>query len=414
MASRIIRMLYFVREPFPTYRPDVEVLFGEELLQRGHRIDLVMQAGRADDLLGPRPWHDRTVWVGGTDLGAGLLHRLRKHCRAVQHDFRSLRLARAESYDAVQVRDKFLIAAVAVFVARRRGLKFFYWLSFPEPESQLARVRERTARYPALTYIRGVTFGWLLYRWILPRCDHAFVQSEQMRRDIALHRIDPEKLTAVPMGVAASEVAAPRAPAETEDLSSSSALTIAYLGTLNSQRRLEVLIDMLEILLRGAANVRLLIVGDGDAPEDRLRLERRADELGVRDHLEITGFIPRAQALERVRSAAICLSPFFPSPILRSTSPTKLVEYLGLGIPVVANDHPEQRYILKESGAGVCVPWGARFFAKGVTWLAARSALDRRRMGECGRSWVLENRTYKRIADRLEDEYSRLLSVSKH
>jgi glycosyltransferase involved in cell wall biosynthesis len=81
---------------------------------------------------------------------------------------------------------------------------------------------------------------------------------------------------------------------------------------------------------------------------------------------------------------------------------------------VVANNHPEQRYILKESGAGVCVPWGARFFARGVSWLAARSALDRRRMGECGRQWVLKNRTYTRIADRLEDKYLKLLSSSKN
>jgi glycosyltransferase involved in cell wall biosynthesis len=169
---------------------------------------------------------------------------------------------------------------------------------------------------------------------------------------------------------------------------------------------------MLAILLRGPVKVRLLMVGDGDEPEDRKRIERRADELGVRDHLEITGFIPQPQALMRVRTAAICISPYFPSPILRSTSPTKLVDYLGLGIPVVANDHPEQRSVLKDSRAGVCVPWGARFFAKGVAWLAACGALERHRMGERGRRWVLENRTYAQIADRLEGKYLELLSVS--
>jgi glycosyltransferase involved in cell wall biosynthesis len=405
-------MLYFVREPFPTYRPDVEVLFGRELLKRGHEIDFVMQAGSDRDSLGPRPWHGRTVWVGATDSGVGLLHRLRKYYRALMHDLRMLRLARAGRYDAVQVRDKFLIAAVAASVARRRGLKFFYWLSFPEPESQLQRARDRTARYPLLTYVRGVAFAWLLYRWILPRCDHAFVQSEQMRRDISSHQIDLDKLTAVPMGVVASDVSPPQESPAAESPTAPHSMIIAYLGTLSSQRRLEVLVEMLAILLRGPVKVRLLMVGDGDEPEDRKRIERRADELGVRDHLEITGFIPQPQALMRVRTAAICISPYFPSPILRSTSPTKLVDYLGLGIPVVANDHPEQRSVLKDSRAGVCVPWGARFFAKGVAWLAACGALERHRMGERGRRWVLENRTYAQIADRLEGKYLELLSVS--
>jgi glycosyltransferase involved in cell wall biosynthesis len=78
------------------------------------------------------------------------------------------------------------------------------------------------------------------------------------------------------------------------------------------------------------------------------------------------------------------------------------VEYLALGCPVVANDHPEQRLILRESRAGVCVPWGARHFARAVRWLMARSQAERAAMGSRGRAWVECNRTYARIADQME------------
>ena len=152
-----------------------------------------------------------------------------------------------------------------------------------------------------------------------------------------------------------------------------------------------------------------LLIGSGDDPGDQPRLERRAAELGMGAYIEFTGFLAREAALARVRTADVCLSPFFPTPVLRSTSPTKLVEYLALGLPVVANDHPEQRQVLKESGGGVCVPWSARHFARGVAWLAALSAGERQRMGECGREWVLSNRTYARIADELECKYRELL-----
>src|SRR4029077_10267158 len=67
VANGIIRMLYFVREPFGTFRPDIDVLFGRELLSRGHQIDFVMQAERSTDATGPRHWHGRTAWVGATD-----------------------------------------------------------------------------------------------------------------------------------------------------------------------------------------------------------------------------------------------------------------------------------------------------------------------------------------------------------
>ncbi len=42
--------------------------------------------------------------------------------------------------------------------------------------------------------------------------------------------------------------------------------------------------------------------------------------------------------------------------ILRAASPTKLVEYMAMGKAVVANDHPEQKRVIEESGAGYCVP----------------------------------------------------------
>ncbi len=134
-------------------------------------------------------------------------------------------------------------------------------------------------------------------------------------------------------------------------------------------------------------------------------------ELGVAAQVHITGTLPRDVALRHTRSADIGLSPFFPTPVLQSTSPTKLVEYLALGLPVVANAHPEQRQVLRDSGAGVCVPWGARYFARGAAWLASQTSVQRQQMGELGRRWVLKNRTYAHIADELEGEYLRLLSV---
>jgi glycosyltransferase involved in cell wall biosynthesis len=126
-------------------------------------------------------------------------------------------------------------------------------------------------------------------------------------------------------------------------------------------------------------------------------------------HIEITGFLPQSEALARVQQADVCLSPFYPTPMLLSTSPTKLVEYLALARPVVANNHPEQSLILRESRAGVCVPWGARYFARAVRWLMARTQDERLAMGERGREWVVKNRSYARIADDIERAVSRIL-----
>jgi glycosyltransferase involved in cell wall biosynthesis len=408
MTAPMFRLLFFVRETYPTFRPDVEVLFAEELPSRGHQIDFVMQAGRDTDGVGQHIWHGQTVWVGATDCGGGFVSRLHRQWLGIRHDVRVFMRTRAAQYAAVQVRDKFVIGALVALAARRRGIKFIYWLSFPEPESQLARARDGTARYPLMNLVRGKVFAWLLYRLILPRCDHAFVQSEQMRRDLAEHGIDPGKLTPVPMGVATADVRS--AGRRSGVVKADALLTLAYLGTLDAQRRLEVLLEMLALLRQQGHKVRLLMVGGDEDGQDRVRLERSAEHFGVLRDLEITGFLPREIALARIEGADICLSPFFPTPVLRSTSPTKLVEYLALGCPVIANDHPEQRRVLKDSRAGVCVPWGARYFARGVAWLAARGPTVRWQMGESGRQWVLAHRTYATIAAELEQKYLRILA----
>ena len=412
-SIRKIRLLFFVKEPFPTSRVDVDVLFGRELIRRGHEIDFVVQSAKEGVPSGPQQWRGRTVWIGATDCGDGFAHRLRKHLLGVWHDLRSLRLASADRYDALQVRDKLIVAAIGVVTARLKRLKFFYWLSFPHAEAQVRRALDGTARYAVLSYLQGKLSAWLLYGWILPRSTHVFVQSEQMRKDVSAHGISASKLTSVPMGIADDDLQTVHDGVAVRRVRDFQRITLAYLGTLNAQRRLEMLVDMLQLVVQRGVDAELLLIGDGERPEDRLRLERRASELGIRERLEITGFLPRSEALRRARSADVCLSPFFPTPILRSTSPTKLVEYLALGIPVVANDHPEQRRVLRASRAGICVPWGARYFARAVIWLLRKDALERIAMGERGQCWVRQHRTYARIAGELERTYFRLLSRSR-
>jgi glycosyltransferase involved in cell wall biosynthesis len=248
--------------------------------------------------------------------------------------------------------------------------------------------------------------AWLLYRWILPHADQIFVQSERMKSDISAHRIALDKMVPVPMAIDLNDI-----QTETRHRSVSTAedIILGYLGALNADRHIEMLIDMLGDLQADQPAVRLLLVGGAFNRADHEALLERARQRDVLNRLEITGSLPRADALRRIRAAHIALSPYYPTPILLSTSPTKLVEYLALGLPVVASEHPEQRLILRESGAGVCAPWGARYFARSVRWLLRQSPQTLATMGSRGRSWVEQHRSYSCIADRLERKYVELL-----
>jgi glycosyltransferase involved in cell wall biosynthesis len=139
-------------------------------------------------------------------------------------------------------------------------------------------------------------------------------------------------------------------------------------------------------------------------------LERYAHELNLSDFVEITGYLSRIQAYARIRGADMAISPIFPTPMFDVASPTKIVEYLALALPVIANVHPEHRRILRASRAGLCPPWSARQFARSVRWLTALNPSQRRDLGQRGRQWVLRHRSYARLADVLEARYLELLA----
>ncbi len=113
--------------------------------------------------------------------------------------------------------------------------------------------------------------------------------------------------------------------------------------------------------------------------------------------------------MNMVRNATVCVSPFYPTFILNSTSPTKLIEYMALGRPVVANDHPEQRLVLEKSGAGICVSYNEGAFAEAIIELL-NNPEKADEMGRKGRLYVKKERTYKVIGDRVEKQ---LLKVSQ-
>src|SRR5690606_15077241 len=96
--------------------------------------------------------------------------------------------------------------------------------------------------------LRGTAFKLMLYRILLPGADHVFVQSEQMRRDIAASDVAPTKMTAVPMGVKLAE--SPPDDSGARRRIPKDEPCIVYLGTLVRVRRLDFLVRVLAIVRR--------------------------------------------------------------------------------------------------------------------------------------------------------------------
>lgn len=399
------KLIFISSDRYVPFRVDVVTLFAQEMVARGYAIDWLLQSDTPCAESYKVQWGGGTVWVGRTDMGTGRLARLKKNVLAIVNEWSVFRHVRETRYDCILVKDKFIAALLSLVAGKINRTPVVYWLSWPFPEESLLLAKEGTARYPVFYLLRGMIFRFLLYKVIVPRSCHVFVQSEQMKKDVAAMGVPLDKLTPVPMGVDLQRIPYSEAVSAGE---ASARPTLLYLGTLIKVRRLDFVVRVLALVKKEVPDVRLLFVGDGDDASDRAILEAEVVRCGVEEAVEFTGFLPMDVAWKLVSAADVCLSPFYPTPILNSTSPTKLIEYMAMARPVVANDHPEQKLVLNESGAGLCVPWDESAFAMAIVTLLRAPAMAAE-MGMKGRRYVERARDYRRIAEMVDIEFRKHL-----
>lgn len=347
----------FLRDPLPPARVDVRVLFDRCLRERGIETDYVGHAGAA--AVPGMPCRGRQFEVGAaTDprswwRQARLLWRLSGH------------------YDAIVVRDRPLVGALLFGLAALRRTTCLYWMSFPIPLGDRAGAEDHRRRgrplHAALVGLRGRLGAWIENRRVLRQATHVFVQSDAMRQQLLRrHPALQAQVSAVPMGVDANLLRGVPSP------DASGAPVVAYLGSLDRARRLDVVVDAIALLRQRVPEARLLLVGSSPHAADLHWLHAHAVSRGVGHAVEFAGAMPMDEAWALLaRRAAVCVSAVPPGPLHDVSSPTKVIEYLALGLPVVANDIPDQRQLLEACGGGRCVAWSAQAFADGLSALLA-------------------------------------------
>ena len=395
------RVICVAKDRYPPFRVDIVELMSRRLGAAGLCCDWIMQRdqpGRSEIIE-----HSASERFLVLDRGFGIVSGAMLLARAVMAILRG-------DYQIVQVRDLPLTAVLFLLLARLARRPFVYWMSFPMVESPGHRARNPDERIPAwrrvVMRLYSAVGGFFYYRVVMRGADQIIVQSDRMKADLVRRGIKPGKIVPVPMGVS-TEIYHPAAVAPADDPNSSGAAVLVYVGTCLPVRRIDIMVRALADLVRRGRDAMLVIVGDV-RPEDATRLRAVAAEEHVADRLVFTGRLPLVQALGYVRRATVCLAPCPKDPILLPGTPTKLVEYLAMGRPVVANDHPDQMHVLHASGAGLVAPLSPRGFADAIDQLLADPAAAEA-MGERGPAWVAANRSYDVLSTRVFAAYTSLL-----
>jgi glycosyltransferase involved in cell wall biosynthesis len=400
-----MKYLFATADKYPPFRVDLRVLFIEELADRGHEIHWVMQSERPRSRSGVEPLGNGLAWVGASVAGDSRFAKTVRQLQIFLHDWRALGLLLRNRYDFVQVKDKFIAAAILMVAAKLTRTRFVYWLAYPFPEAWLLDSRSPAARHPLVALLRGHMARLLLYGLILPRADLVFVQSARMRDDLVSKGIPATRMIPVPMGVSAGLLQG----VDGRRAASIVGPSVLYLGSTVRVRHLETIVRAFRYVLEVVPVATLYFVG-GENQSDIDFLRAEAQQLGIANRVVFTGALPREEAFAYVRAADVCLSPIYPTPVLDVASPTKLVEYMALAKPVIANEHPEQTQVLDASGGGLHVPWDEKRFADAMIRLLTNPTLAAE-MGRKGKAYVEQHRCYSVIAEHVGEAYASMLSA---
>ena len=410
MSQREFSILHVTRRIYPTFRVDLTELFSNQLIGKGHRIDWMMQSIKPHRASEIKINNNEKVYLCTSLAGSGPIIRLLNKILGLIHDVRILSVSRKTDYDAIQIRDKTFASLVGLLAAKLNKSQLFYWMSYPYVEGDALSSKEKigAGKYPQAIFfwLRSKLTAAYLYYIILPNADHIFVQSENMGAELVKKGFDKNKMTAVPMGVMMSEH-----PIETiQDDRLEGKLPVVYLGTMMRVRRIDFIIDAFALVAKSVPSAVLVLIGDGPANELKA-IEQQIQSLGISDKVILTGFMSMEKAWKFVKASSVGISLLPPNYVMNVSSPTKVVEYMSLEVPVVVNDVGDQGELVRNSESGLVVDYNENDLSDAIKKIIEDKSLANQ-MGKNGKQYVELHRSYPVIAQNLEDKYLHLFGSS--
>lgn len=184
---------------------------------------------------------------------------------------------------------------------------------------------------------------------------------------------------------------------------------LAYVGTISEQDNVDHLVDAVAALRERLA-LRVVVAGDGSALEG---VKQRARDRGVAHSFAWLGMVSdRERIAGLVRSADICVAPEIDSEFNRLATFVKIIEYMSLGMPIVAHRLPQT-----ETLAGDTLAYAPDMTAAGLAAAIADllEAPDRRRaLGDAARTRFDQRISWETTgAPRLVAGYDRLFGPAR-
>lgn len=172
---------------------------------------------------------------------------------------------------------------------------------------------------------------------------------------------------------------------------------VSYVGTVGLAHGVGTLVEAAGELQRRGRAVHVLVAGDG---AERETLERQARERGL-ESVHFLGLLPREEIPDVYAASDIAAVILVDRPVFRTVIPSKLLEAMAAGLPVVLGVRGEAERIVVEAGAGIAVePENVTDFVSAIDRLT-EDPERRRELGRSGQAHVEQHFSRRTWARRM-------------
>jgi len=174
---------------------------------------------------------------------------------------------------------------------------------------------------------------------------------------------------------------------------------ICYVGGITRVRGIVELIKAIENL-----DVTLHLAGEFENEE----LKKEVENFNGWKKVKYYGFVNREKIKEILSICKIGIVTLFPVKNYLVGLQVKLFEYMSASLPVIASNFPLWKEIVEKNNCGICVdPTNPEEIAKAIEYLITHPA-EAKKMGENGKTAVLEKYNWEKESEKLIEIYTRL------
>ncbi|MCU1301684.1 MAG: hypothetical protein JWQ87_1968 [Candidatus Sulfotelmatobacter sp.] len=287
------------------------------------------------------------------------------------------------------------------WLARWKRVPFVFEVRdlWPESLAAVGMGNSNSLLHRSLAKIAG-----FLYR----RSDRVVVVTQAFEEHLVKHwRVPRSTISVVENGVETELFAPSSGTDERRELRAEGKFVVSYIGTMGMAHGLETIIAAAARLRDSNPKIIFLMLGEGAEKQRMIALAR---DSGL-SNMRFLDQQPREKIPSYIGASDVCLVLLKKTELFKTVIPTKMLEFMSCGRPVILGVDGQARQILEEARGGLVIePENSEALTNAILFLAENRETARQ-MGLSGREHIVRKFSRRHTAEKYIQILEQILNL---